>query len=144
LYTYTIARKEEIKRRRELPSYSVTYIIRFRVTMNQVATFRAPDVKQEEEDKTINVKVRISFGSTSMGGGCQWGVAERGFSRIQVVSSSGDEVFFKVRYTAKLSKLQDAFASKVGKDVSSIRCPSLQSNGSYSFFFPPFSPRRCI
>lgn len=39
----------------------------------------------------------------------------------QVVSSSGEEVFFKIKRTTKLSKLQGAYANKVGKDVSSIR-----------------------
>ncbi|KAF8497731.1 hypothetical protein F5888DRAFT_1634183 [Russula emetica] len=49
---------------------------------------------QEEENKTINVKV---------------------------VSSSGEEVSFKTKLTTKLSKLQGAYANKVGKDVYSIR-----------------------
>jgi len=40
---------------------------------------------------------------------------------IKVVSSSGEEVFFKIKRTTKLSKLQGAYASKVGKDVNSIR-----------------------
>lgn len=31
--------------------------------MNQYAISQAPDVKQEEENKTINVKVRVSFRS---------------------------------------------------------------------------------
>jgi hypothetical protein len=39
----------------------------------------------------------------------------------QVVSASGEEVFFKIKRTTKLSKLQGAYANKVGKDVSSIR-----------------------
>ena len=40
---------------------------------------------------------------------------------FQVVSSAGEEVFFKIKRSTKLSKLQGAYASKVGKDVSSIR-----------------------
>ncbi|KAJ7727237.1 ubiquitin-related domain-containing protein [Mycena metata] len=40
---------------------------------------------------------------------------------IKVVSSTGDEVFFKIKRSTKLSKLQGAYASKVGKDVGSIR-----------------------
>ncbi|KAF8198199.1 small ubiquitin-related modifier [Mycena galopus ATCC 62051] len=40
---------------------------------------------------------------------------------IKVVSSTGEEVFFKIKRSTKLSKLQGAYASKVGKDVSSIR-----------------------
>ena len=43
-------------------------------------------------------------------------------SERQVVSSAGDEVFFKIKRTTKLSKLQGAYANKVGKDVNSIRC----------------------
>jgi len=52
-----------------------------------------PSVK-EEKDQTINVKV---------------------------VSASGEEVYFKIKRTTKLSKLQGAYANKVGKDVGSIR-----------------------
>ncbi|KAK6997158.1 ubiquitin-related domain-containing protein [Favolaschia claudopus] len=40
---------------------------------------------------------------------------------IKVVSSVGEEVFFKIKRSTKLSKLQGAYASKVGKDVGSIR-----------------------
>ncbi|EAU83554.1 hypothetical protein CC1G_04810 [Coprinopsis cinerea okayama7 len=40
---------------------------------------------------------------------------------VKVVSASGEEVFFKIKRSTKLSKLQGAYASKVGKDVNSIR-----------------------
>ncbi|KAG6329653.1 hypothetical protein ID866_9435, partial [Astraeus odoratus] len=40
---------------------------------------------------------------------------------VKVVSSTGDEVFFKIKRNTKLSKLQGAYANKVGKDVNSIR-----------------------
>ncbi|TFK51262.1 ubiquitin-like protein [Heliocybe sulcata] len=40
---------------------------------------------------------------------------------IKVVTSSGEEVFFKIKRNTKLSKLQAAYAAKVGKDVGSIR-----------------------
>ncbi|KAI6014365.1 ubiquitin-related domain-containing protein [Pisolithus marmoratus] len=40
---------------------------------------------------------------------------------VKVVSSTGDEVFFKIKRSTKLSKLQGAYANKVGKDVASIR-----------------------
>lgn len=40
---------------------------------------------------------------------------------VKVVSSTGDEVFFKIKRNTKLSKLQGAYANKVGKDVASIR-----------------------
>ncbi|KAI0260340.1 ubiquitin-like protein [Gloeopeniophorella convolvens] len=40
---------------------------------------------------------------------------------VKVVSATGEEVFFKIKRNTKLSKLQGAYASKVGKDVSSIR-----------------------
>ena len=39
----------------------------------------------------------------------------------QVTTQTGDEVFFKIKRNTKLSKLQGAYANKVGKDVSSIR-----------------------
>jgi hypothetical protein len=40
---------------------------------------------------------------------------------LQVTTQTGDEVFFKIKRNTKLSKLQGAYANKVGKDVSSIR-----------------------
>ncbi|KAI0288561.1 ubiquitin-2 like Rad60 SUMO-like-domain-containing protein [Russula brevipes] len=40
---------------------------------------------------------------------------------VKVVSATGEEVFFKIKRTTKLSKLQGAYANKVGKDVSGIR-----------------------
>ncbi|KAE9404248.1 small ubiquitin-related modifier [Gymnopus androsaceus JB14] len=40
---------------------------------------------------------------------------------VKVVSATGDEVFFKIKRSTKLSKLQGAYANKVGKDVNSIR-----------------------
>jgi len=55
---------------------------------------QVPDVKPDPADPTINVKV---------------------------VSATGEEVFFKIKRTTRLSKLQGAYANKVGKDVSSIR-----------------------
>ncbi|KAG8934706.1 hypothetical protein FRC03_003411 [Tulasnella sp. 419] len=40
---------------------------------------------------------------------------------VKVVSSNGEEVFFKIKRNTKLMKLQGAYANKVGKDVNSIR-----------------------
>ncbi|KAI0245443.1 ubiquitin-like protein [Lactifluus subvellereus] len=40
---------------------------------------------------------------------------------VKVVSATGDEVYFKIKRNTKLSKLQGAYANKVGKDVGSIR-----------------------
>jgi hypothetical protein len=40
---------------------------------------------------------------------------------LQVLTSAGEEVFFKIKRNTKLSKLQAAYANKVGKDVGSIR-----------------------
>ncbi|KAH8980436.1 ubiquitin-2 like Rad60 SUMO-like-domain-containing protein [Lactarius hatsudake] len=62
--------------------------------MSQDPTTQGSEVKSEIDNPTINVKV---------------------------VSSSGEEVFFKIKRSTKLSKLQGAYASKVGKDVSTIR-----------------------
>ncbi|KAF8329800.1 ubiquitin-related domain-containing protein, partial [Cantharellus anzutake] len=39
----------------------------------------------------------------------------------QVTSSTGEEIFFKIKRSTKLVKLQNAYANKVGKDVSGIR-----------------------
>ena len=43
-------------------------------------------------------------------------------SVVQVVTSQGDEVFFKIKRNTKLTKLRSAYANKVGKDLNSIRC----------------------
>jgi len=40
---------------------------------------------------------------------------------IKVLASSGEEVFFKIKRNTKLSKLQGAYANKVGKDINTIR-----------------------
>ncbi|THH27586.1 hypothetical protein EUX98_g6607 [Antrodiella citrinella] len=40
---------------------------------------------------------------------------------IKVTTQTGEEVFFKIKRNTKLSKLQGAYATKVGKDVGSIR-----------------------
>jgi hypothetical protein len=52
----------------------------------------------------------------------------------QVVSATGEEVFFKIKRTTKLSKLQGAYANKVGKDVGGIRCGFLVSCFFFLFF----------
>jgi hypothetical protein len=43
------------------------------------------------------------------------------FVQLQVVTSQGDEVFFKIKTNTKLTKLRAAYAQKVGKDLNSIR-----------------------
>jgi len=40
---------------------------------------------------------------------------------IKVLTSAGEEVYFKIKKSTKLSKLQAAYATKVGKDVGTIR-----------------------
>ncbi|KIM31157.1 hypothetical protein M408DRAFT_327448 [Serendipita vermifera MAFF 305830] len=40
---------------------------------------------------------------------------------IKVVTSQGDEVYFKIKRNTKLTKLRSAYATKVGKDLNSIR-----------------------
>ncbi|KAI0701291.1 ubiquitin-like protein [Cytidiella melzeri] len=40
---------------------------------------------------------------------------------IKVLTQNGEEVYFKIKRNTKLSKLQGAYANKVGKDVGSIR-----------------------
>jgi len=37
------------------------------------------------------------------------------------MATTGEEIFFKIKRTTKLSKLIGAYAGKVGKDVNSIR-----------------------
>lgn len=58
----------------------------------------------------VDIVTRLSLPSTIVA-----------FRRVQVVTQTGEEVFFKIKRNTKLSKLQGAYASKVGKDVSSIR-----------------------
>jgi hypothetical protein len=52
------------------------------------------------------------------------------------VSSTGEEVFFKIKRNTKLTKLQGAYASKVGKDVGSIRSVFLFFLKKFKFSFP--------
>ncbi|KZO97266.1 small ubiquitin-related modifier [Calocera viscosa TUFC12733] len=40
---------------------------------------------------------------------------------VKVVTSTGDEVFFKIKKNTKMSKLKGAYAQRVGKDVQTIR-----------------------
>jgi len=40
---------------------------------------------------------------------------------VKVLASSGEEVFFKIKRNTKLTKLQGAYANKVGKDINTIR-----------------------
>ncbi|KAK8865603.1 hypothetical protein IAR55_000747 [Kwoniella newhampshirensis] len=40
---------------------------------------------------------------------------------IKIVSTNGDEVFFKIKKTTKLNKLKTAYADRVGTDVNAIR-----------------------
>ncbi|KAB5589452.1 Small ubiquitin-related modifier [Ceratobasidium theobromae] len=40
---------------------------------------------------------------------------------VKVKSSTGEEVFFKIKRNTKLKKLQGAYAAKVGKDVATLR-----------------------
>ncbi|CAE6414975.1 unnamed protein product [Rhizoctonia solani] len=40
---------------------------------------------------------------------------------IKVVTSTGEEVYFKIKRNTKLKKLQGAYAAKVGKDVNTFR-----------------------
>ncbi|KXN91528.1 Ubiquitin-like protein pmt3/smt3 [Leucoagaricus sp. SymC.cos] len=40
---------------------------------------------------------------------------------IKVTSAMGDEVMFKIKRNTKLSKLQAAYAKRIGKDAGSIR-----------------------
>lgn len=38
-----------------------------------------------------------------------------------MLATNGEEIFFKIKRTTKLAKLQGAYAGKVGKDVNTIR-----------------------
>ncbi|KAF8264831.1 hypothetical protein EI94DRAFT_1805265 [Lactarius quietus] len=45
---------------------------------------------------------------------------------VKVISAAGEEIHFKTKRTTKISKLQDAFANKVGRKVGGIRCVLLR------------------
>lgn len=53
----------------------------------------------------------------------------------QVVTSQGDEVFFKIKRNTKLTKLRSAYANKVGKDLASIRCVYYLIGGVWASFW---------
>ncbi|ODO07628.1 hypothetical protein L198_01209 [Cryptococcus wingfieldii CBS 7118] len=71
---------------------------------------------------------------------------------IKIVSTNGEEVFFKIKKTTKLNKLKTAYADRVGTDAGSIRyvpspllllpagyrslCPSLSLSLSLPSSFP--------
>ncbi|ODN83996.1 hypothetical protein L202_00031 [Cryptococcus amylolentus CBS 6039] len=48
-------------------------------------------------------------------------VADPNTLNIKIVSTNGEEVFFKIKKTTKLNKLKTAYADRVGTDVGSIR-----------------------
>ena len=84
------------------------------------------DHAEQNDNQPINIKVRPRRSTRP---GLPPGVAcYRGHrplttcrSRSQVTTQNGEEVFFKIKRNTRLSKLQGAYANKVGKDVSSIR-----------------------
>ncbi|KAL7278269.1 hypothetical protein ACG7TL_008245 [Trametes sanguinea] len=54
---------------------------------------------------------------------------------IKVTTQTGEEVFFKIKRNTKLSKLQGAYANKVGKDVNSIRDGDLGAGATIMFLY---------
>merc|ERR1719361_869839 len=40
---------------------------------------------------------------------------------LKVKSQDGNEVYFKVKHTTKLSKLMNAYCNRVGKELSAVR-----------------------
>ena len=89
------------------------------------------DGKPEDVNAPINIKVRIvlSFRLFSAF------LLNSFLFLIQVVSSTGEEVFFKIKRSTKLTKLQGAYASKVGKDVGSIRSVFFFIFLNFKYFF---------
>lgn len=98
--------------------------------------------KAEDANAPINIKVRtlvFSFISVHF-------LVCRAFLVFsvlsQVLSSTGEEVFFKIKRSTKLVKLHGAYASKVGKDVTSIRSVFfLYICLSFLFFFSLYGIR---
>jgi hypothetical protein len=68
------------------------------------------------ENAPINIKVSLEHAC----GEATAEVADADWIN-QVVTSQGDEVFFKIKRNTKLTKLRSAYANKVGKDLNSIR-----------------------
>jgi Ubiquitin-2 like Rad60 SUMO-like len=101
--------------------------------MSEGAEIQADSQKVKTEqgnNETINVKVRVTLPCLDLI--LEWRAEYRVTRRrSQVVSAAGEEVFFKIKRNTKLSKLQGAYANKVGKDVGSIRCVSFP----FIFFF---------
>ncbi|KAI5454807.1 SUMO protein smt3 [Naganishia albida] len=66
----------------------------------------APPPEVKPEQTSMNIKVR----------------PELDLQEVEVVTSTdGNEVFFKIKRTTKLNKLKNAYAERVGKQVTSIR-----------------------
>lgn len=72
--------------------------------------------KAEEANAPINIKVRTLVYLLAQAADIWLDCVA-----IQVTTQTGEEVFFKIKRNTKLSKLQGAYAAKVGKDVNSIR-----------------------
>lgn len=79
---------------------------------------RDDGVKAEDPNAPINVKARTLISFTFLNLLCIFSCI---FRLIQVVTATGEEVFFKIKRNTRLSKLQGAYAAKVGKDVGAIR-----------------------
>ena len=92
--------------------------INIKVSLKKLAVQRSPG--------TLLFVARATTGQTVGLGGVIFGGGVRNdygglTRRVQVTTQTGEEVFFKIKRSTKLSKLQAAYASKVGKEVSSIR-----------------------
>ena len=123
-----------------LPSPHSPYISPFEMSDNEHQHDNI-EPKAEDANSPINIKVSSSFPLSPMfevfwyltiGLSSPYPSPSNVihiFCDMQVVTQQGEEVFFKIKRSTKLSKLQSAYASKVGKDVSSIRWVS-------SRFFP--------
>jgi len=58
----------------------------------------------------------------------------------QVESSTGEEMFFKIKRNTKLSKLSGAYATKVGKELGTFRSVfSLRFDFDLVFLFDSFT-----
>ncbi|CAK5277940.1 unnamed protein product [Mycena citricolor] len=75
------------------------------ITRNRFSHLQHTEMAEEDQQGTQEVKSEDAQSTIN----------------IKVVSSTGEEVFFKIKRSTKLSKLQGAYANKVGKDVGSIR-----------------------
>ena len=103
--------------------------------MSDTEENRAPPAEQnydikptgEESDPNAPINIKVSILANNVPALCLCSCVSLGLPELtrgsfqQVVSAQGEEVFFKIKRSTQLRKLQTAYAHKIGKEVNSIR-----------------------